>query len=102
MILTESQKKYLRGRGHQLKPIITVGNAGLSESVLAEFESTLAHHELIKVKVRAGDREVRDEIIVQLCDKHAAVLVQRIGNIALMYRPNPDKKPEARLRIPSS
>ena len=102
MILTESQKKYLRGRGHQLKPIITVGNAGLSESVLAEFETTLAHHELIKVKVRSGDRDVRDEIIKQLCDNQSAILVQRIGNIALLYRANPDKKPEARLRIPSS
>tara|TARA_R110000782_G_scaffold18573_9_gene50966 strand:+ start:314 stop:622 length:309 start_codon:yes stop_codon:yes gene_type:complete len=102
MILTESQKKYLRGRGHQLKPIITVGNAGLSESVLAEFETTLAHHELIKVKVRSGDRDVRDQIIKQLCDNQSAILVQRIGNIALLYRANPDKKPEARLRIPSS
>ncbi|HNP63215.1 MAG TPA: ribosome assembly RNA-binding protein YhbY [Woeseiaceae bacterium] len=102
MILTESQKKYLRGRGHQLKPIITVGNAGLSESVLAEYESTLAHHELMKVKVRAGDRDVRDEIIKQLCDNHSAILVQRIGNIALLYRANPDKNPETRLRIPSS
>ena len=101
MTLSESQKKYLRGRGHQLKPIITVGNAGLSESVLAEFESTLAHHELIKVKVRTGDREVRDEMISQLCDTHSATLVQRIGNVALLYRANPDKKPEVRLRIPS-
>ena len=101
MTLSESQKKYLRGRGHQLKPIITVGNAGLSESVLAEFETTLAHHELIKVKVRTGDREVRDKMISQLCDNHSAILVQRIGNIALIYRANPDKKPEARLRIPS-
>lgn len=101
MTLSESQKKYLRGRGHQLKPTITIGNAGLSESVLAEYESTLAHHELIKIKVRAGDREVRDEMIRQLCENHSATLVQRIGNVALLYRANPDKKPEARLRIPS-
>ncbi len=101
MTLSESQKKYLRGRGHQLKPIITIGNAGLTETVLAEFESTLAHHELIKVKVRAGDRKVRDEMISRLCDDHSATLIQRIGNVALLYRANPDKKPEARLRIPS-
>ena len=102
MTLSESQKKYLRGRGHQLKPIITVGNAGLSEAVLAEYESTLAHHELIKVKLPAGDRDVRDEMVKTLCDDHSAILVQRIGNVALLYRPNPDKKPETRLRIPSS
>lgn len=102
MTLSESQKKYLRGRGHQLKPMITIGNAGLSESVLAEYESTLAHHELIKIKIRVGDREIRDEIIKRLCDDHAAILVQRIGNVALVYRANLDKKPEARLRIPST
>lgn len=102
MILGESQKKYLRGRGHRLKPLTVVGGAGLSESVLAEFESTLAHHELIKIRVRAADRAARDEIIQSLCANHAAILIQRVGNVALLYRANPKKKPEKRVRIPSS
>ncbi len=101
MNLSESQKKYLRGRGHDLKPLIIVGDAGLSESLLAEFESTLAHHELIKVRVRAADRESRAEMIDRMCTGHSATLIQRIGNVALLYRPNPQKKPEKRLRIPS-
>jgi len=101
MNLTEPQKKYLRARGHDLKPLIMVGDAGLSESLLAEYESTLAHHELIKVKVRAADRESRDDMIQQLCVNHSASLIKRIGNIALIYRENPDKKPEKKLRIPS-
>lgn len=101
MDLSEHQKKYLRGLGHQLKPVISVGDSGLSESLLAEFDATLGHHELIKVKVRVGDRAARDEIIGQLCGDYNAVLVQRIGNVALLYRPNPEKKPEKRLRIPS-
>lgn len=101
MNLSESQKKYLRGRGHTLKPMIMIGNAGLSESVLAEYESTMAHHELIKVKMRAGNKSICDEMINKLCDEHAAVLVQRTGNVALMYRANLKKKPEDRLRIPS-
>lgn len=101
MNLSEPQKKYLRGRGHQLKPVVTIGDAGLSESVHAEFESTLAHHELIKVRVRAADRAGRDELIHKLCDGHSATLVQRVGNVALLYRENPEKKPETRLRIPS-
>lgn len=101
MNLSESNKKYLRGLGHELKPLIMVGDAGLSESVLAEFESTLDHHELIKVRVRVGDRNARDEIIEELCSKSAAALIQRIGNIALLYRPNLKKKPDKRLRLPS-
>ena len=102
MNLNERQKKFLRGLGHQLKPLITVGEAGLSESLLAEFESTLDHHELIKVRVRAGDRDARDEIIERLCRTSSAQLVQRIGNVALLFRQNLKKKPENRIRVPSN
>ena len=101
MNLSEQQKKYLRGLGHQLKPLIMVGEAGLSESLLAEFESTLSHHELIKVRVRVGDRDARDAVIGQLCADSSTVLIQRVGNVALLYRPNLKKKPEKRIRIPS-
>ncbi len=100
MNLTEQQKKFLRGRGHQLKPLIMVGDAGLSEPLLAEFESTLDHHELLKVRVRVGDRDARDEIIAKLCETGRADLVQRIGNVALLYRPNLNKKPDKRIRLP--
>ncbi len=100
MKLSEQQKKFLRGRGHQLKPLIMVGDAGLSEPLLAEFESTLDHHELIKVRVRVGDRDARDEIIARLCEAGRAALIQRIGNVALMYRPNLNKKPDKRIRLP--
>ena len=102
MDLSEHQKKFLRGLGHQLKPLIMVGSAGLSESVLAEFESTLDHHELIKVSVRVGDRDARDAIIRELCEVGSAQLVQRIGNVALLYRPNLKKKPDKRIRIPGN
>lgn len=95
---SESQKKYLRGLGHQLKPTIIVGDGGLTESLLAEFESTLSHHELIKAKVRVGDRGTRDTIIADMCGKSGAALIQRIGNVALLYRPNPEKK---KIKLPT-
>ncbi|MGB5624311.1 MAG: ribosome assembly RNA-binding protein YhbY [Woeseiaceae bacterium] len=101
MKLSESQKKYLRGLGHPLKPVIIVGDSGLSESLLAEYESTLNHHELIKIRVRVGDRAARDEIIEKLCSESSANLIQRIGNVALLYRPNLNKKTEKRIRLPS-
>ena len=101
MELSEHQKKHLRGLGHQLKPLIMVGDAGLSDSLLAEYDATLDHHELIKVRVRVGDRDARDEIIAKLCETGRAELVQRIGNVALLYRPNLKKKPEKRLKLPS-
>ena len=101
MNLSEQQKKYLRGRGHDLKPLIMVGDGGLSKPLLAEFKSTLDHHELMKVKIRAADRESRDAMIETLCNDFGAQMIQRIGNVALLYRANPQKKPEKQLRIPS-
>ena len=89
--LSESQKKFLRGLGHELKPVIMVGDAGLTESLFNEFCSSIEHHELIKVRVRVGDRERRDGIISELCEKGSAELVTRIGNIALVYRRNVEK-----------
>ncbi len=89
-MLSEHQKKHLRGLGHQLKPVIMVGDAGLSDSLYEEYERTIEHHELIKVKVRVGDRAARDGLIGELCEKSGAELVQRIGNTALLYRANPE------------
>ena len=99
MELSEAQKKYLRGLGHQLKPVIMIAEAGLSESVRSEFEGAISHHELIKVSVRVGDRNVRSEIIASLCAGESTGLVQRIGNMALLYRENPEKK--KRIRLPN-
>ena len=86
MILTEQQKKRLRGLGHELKPVITVGTGGVSDSLLAEFERSLEHHELMKVKVSAGDRDERDTAIRALCEYSSAQLILRVGNIGLLFR----------------
>jgi len=91
MTLKESQRKRLRGLGHQLKPVLTIGSAGLTDAVRQEFETTIAHHELIKVRVRSGDRAQRDEIIRGLSEQGQTELVARIGNVALLYRRNPEQ-----------
>lgn len=98
MPLSETQKKFLRGLGHQLNPVIMIGDSGLTDSVLKEFTSAIEHHELIKVRVRAGDRETRDSIIDELCSKGAAELVTRIGNVALIFRRN-EEKPQVPLPL---
>lgn len=77
--------------GHQLKPVLTVGGNGLTEAVQKEFDSTIAHHELIKVRIRAGDRDVRDDIIREICAQGAAELVARVGNVALIYKKNTEQ-----------
>ncbi len=86
MALTDKQKKYLRGLAHPLKPVVHVGQAGLTPELMAELDHTLEHHELIKVRVRVKERARRDLAIAQLADQSRAELVTRIGNIAVLYR----------------
>ncbi|MEL6367891.1 MAG: YhbY family RNA-binding protein [Pseudomonadota bacterium] len=86
--LSERQKKTLRGLGHKLKPVVIVAEPGLSENVRYEIEQALAFHELIKISIRVGDRDVRDQIIVTICDDFGATRVQRTGNVALFFRRN--------------
>ena len=96
-MLTESQKKHLRGLGHTLKPVVLVGNAGLTSAVVREIGLALDAHELTKVRVRSGDRDARDAAIASMCEQTGALLVQKIGNTALIYRRNPD---QPRIRLP--
>jgi RNA-binding protein len=86
--LSEKQRRHLRGLAHDLKPLIRLGNAGLTEAVATETARALHDHELIKVKGPGGDREARDAIFTDLAQRTASALVHRIGNVAVLYRPN--------------
>jgi RNA-binding protein len=82
--------KKLKAQAHTLKPVIIVGQAGLTDAVLAETEIALIVHELIKVKIRA-ERAERNEISEKICSLTGATLIQIIGQIAVIYRLNPSK-----------
>ena len=91
MTLSDKQKKYLRSLAHDLKPVVHVGNAGVTPGLTAELKERLEHHELIKIKIRVGGRDARDTAIEQVIDRSGAELVGRIGNVATLYRRRKDK-----------
>ncbi|WPE16599.1 ribosome assembly RNA-binding protein YhbY [Candidatus Thioglobus autotrophicus] len=84
--LTNNQKKFLRSKGHSLKPVVMLGQHGLTEGVLAELESSLETHELLKIKVRGDDREDKQRVIDEILKTTRAHLVQVIGNVMVIYR----------------
>jgi len=93
------RKKQLKAQAHTLKPVIIVGQAGLTESVLNEIEITLDTHELIKIKVRAEKEErkvIRDQIIADT----KAELIQSIGQVVVIYRKKPEPKKEEKVTGP--
>ena len=95
MEITNKQKRHLRSLAHTLKPVVVIGDNGLSEAVLREVVLSIKHHELIKVRVHAADKDERKSLINELCSRSDATLVQSIGHIAVIYRAA--KKPTIKL-----
>jgi RNA-binding protein len=91
MELSERQRKYLRGLGHALNPVLLVGKDGMTPAVIAEAKRALHDHELIKVKFRGAEREARDTGLAELATTTESILVQKIGHTALYYKRRIDK-----------
>lgn len=89
MNLSEKQKKHLRKLGHSLKPIVTIADQGLKETIIQATEEALDCHELIKVRLRGGDRDERNEILDSLTTQTKSTIIAQIGFIALIFRRNP-------------
>jgi RNA-binding protein len=90
--LTAAQIRFLRGQAHDLRALLQVGGKGVTDALVAELGVALEHHELVKVKVAASDRDERDALIANLAGAADAVLVQRIGHTAVLYRPSQDHR----------
>ena len=90
MPLSNSQLRYLRGLTHHLKPVVMVADKGLSENVMAEIDTALDHHELVKIKLR-GDRDARGAWMDEIVKTTGAEKVHAIGQVACLFRRNPKK-----------
>ena len=91
-VLTSAQTRFLRGQAHDLRAMLQVGGKGVTDALIAEIDLALEHHELIKVKVAAEDRDARDTLIGEIAERVGAALVQRIGHTAVLYRASKDKR----------
>ena len=96
--LTNKQIRHLRSLAHDRKPVVIVGDKGLTPAVVDEIKSALETHELIKVKIRAEEREARAEMIETIVNKTKASFVQRIGHIVTLFKRNK----EAKIGLPKS
>lgn len=88
--LTSTQRRELRARAHALDPVVMIGDAGLTTTVLNEIHRNLASHELIKMRVMAGLHATREKLLVEICATLHAASVQHIGKILVVYRPRPE------------
>ena len=88
--MNSARKKQLKAQAHPLKPVVIVGQSGLTEPVLNEIEITLDSHELIKIKIRA-DKLERNQIRDQIVTDTQSELIQTIGQIIIIFRKKPEQ-----------
>jgi RNA-binding protein len=87
--LKTSERKELKSRAHHLKPVIMIGQKGLTDSLINAVEKALCDHELIKIKFidfKKNKKDLSDEI----AERTDSTIVGIIGNILILYRENPE------------
>ena len=97
--LSPAQRRALRAAAHHLDPTVAIAGNGLSPAVLKEIDVSLKAHELIKVKLHGIKREGRAALLDRICTELDCAPVQGIGNILVLWRPQPEEaKSPASLR----
>ncbi|BBB61159.1 MULTISPECIES: YhbY family RNA-binding protein [Undibacterium] len=95
--LTPAERSELRSEAHALKPIVLIGEAGLTPAVIKEIDAGLNAHGLIKVRVFGDDREARIGMYDTICAELNAAPVQHIGKLLVVYRPKLEGTKETKL-----
>jgi RNA-binding protein len=86
MNTVEKMKKELKKQAHHLKPVVMLGNSGLTENVHHEIETALESHELIKIRISGADNDKKNELIQQILSHHQAELIDQIGHVIVIYK----------------
>ena len=86
MALNVKQRQHLKALAHHRKPVVQVGNAGVTAAVIKEIELALGRHELLKVRLPGVERDARTEMLRKICEATGADAVQEIGRMAVIYR----------------
>jgi|SRR5690625_223717 len=89
--LSITERKELRALAHHLKPVVLIGEHGLSDAVLKEIDTHLLAHQLIKIRVSEDDRTVRDDYLQTICQQLEAQAIGHIGKTLIVYKRNPLK-----------
>jgi RNA-binding protein len=94
--LTGAQRRALRALGHHLKPVVQIGQHGISAGVIEATERALVQHELIKISIGRDAPVERKEAPAALGEATGSHVAQVIGRTALLYRRRHDE-PEVHL-----
>lgn len=85
--LTSQARSALKGAAHSLRPVVLIGDQGLTPAVLKEIEIALSAHELIKIRAGTAERTERDQMLEQICTELGCATVHHLGKTLIVYRP---------------
>lgn len=97
LTLAPVQRRDLKAKAHHLEPVVLVGDAGITPTVLREIDVSLKSHQLIKIRVHGDDRDARLRMIGEISEALGASLVQHVGKVLVMFRPKSPEKAEKQL-----
>ncbi|HLS17587.1 MAG TPA: YhbY family RNA-binding protein [Paenalcaligenes sp.] len=89
--ITTAERNEYRALAHHLKPVVLVGDQGVTEAVLKEIDTHLQAHQLIKIKINDDERSVRQASLQTICDALEAAPIHHLGKTLTIYRRNPLK-----------
>lgn len=96
IVLQGFQRRFLRARAHELRPVVQVGEGGVTEAVVGAVGKALADHELVKVRLlRPSDKRAA---AAELAERSGSALCGVVGHTVILYRPHPE---EPRITLPS-
>jgi RNA-binding protein len=98
--LTGKQRKFLKGLGHHLTPLISIGKEGLTDNVLKATSQELLARELIKVKIGNNSTVNKHAVMELLPQATGSILVQLLGKTLLLYKENPKIEKDHRIALP--
>ena len=95
IMLAPKERQALKALAHGLKPVVLLGNSGLSRAVIREIDRALLAHQLIKIRVPGDDRNERESLFAEIAEAVSAARVQSIGKLLVLFRPAPEPAAEA-------
>lgn len=88
--ITAALRKDLKARAHHIKPVVQIGQKGLTGTLVAAVDKALEDHELIKIKF-IEYKEEKNEISSKLSEETHSEIVDFIGNVVIFYRQNEEE-----------
>ena len=80
-MLAAKEIKSLKIKAHSLKPVVLLGQKGLTPAVLEEIDINLTSHKLMKIKLNQADKASRLALAEEIGTKLQAELIQIVGQV---------------------